>query len=400
MKTCSVKTCYKTAIKECVFLLFLLCVAEHSIAGSPKSFAYVLQPEQLASSREKVIKKLSECGREWIVLDAFFDSNSDKWQKEEIEKIRTGGVNRKVLAYLSIGEAENYRSYWQKEWDKDNNGIPDSMAPAWLCAENPDWEGNYKVKYWHSEWQDIVIKMVDDILAVGFDGVYLDIVDAFEFFEYDENSGDWIDYRINNETGKTYRDDMIQWIKKIANYARSANPDFIVIPQNGAQLLEDENYCKLIDAIGIEDLFTEGNKPQDRFHTVYVNSFLEYLNNYNKPVLLIEYGTKAKAVKLSINGAAKRGYVLLITDRELKTLGYCPLATPAQKRRNKFPVYLLLSICFGTAGLLITFIEVFANAICLFFYQFKDKLSINFKGEDAFDKIYTGRESYNAGNCG
>jgi len=43
------------------------------------------------------------------------------------------------------------------------------------------------VKYWNQEWQGIIYKnydsYLDKITAAGFDGVYLDIIDAFEYFE-------------------------------------------------------------------------------------------------------------------------------------------------------------------------------------------------------------------------
>ena len=35
-----------------------------------------------------------------------------------------------------------------------------------------------------------------------------------------------------------------------------------IIPQNASQLLADPQYLKTIDAIGVEDLFTNGNKKQ------------------------------------------------------------------------------------------------------------------------------------------
>ena len=80
---------------------------------------------------------------------------------------------------MSIGEAEDYRYYWQSSW---KIGSPD-----WIEKENPDWEGNYKVKYWEKGWQDIIYGNNDSylkkILDTGFDGVYLDIIDAFEYFE-------------------------------------------------------------------------------------------------------------------------------------------------------------------------------------------------------------------------
>ncbi|NPA44475.1 MAG: hypothetical protein GXO49_02970, partial [Chlorobi bacterium] len=81
--------------------------------------------------------------------------------------------------YMSIGEAENYRYYWQEEWNTNK--------PEWLDKENPDWEGNYKVWYWNKDWQNIIYgndnSYLKKILDAGFDGVYLDIIDAFEYYE-------------------------------------------------------------------------------------------------------------------------------------------------------------------------------------------------------------------------
>jgi cysteinyl-tRNA synthetase len=84
-----------------------------------------------------------------------------------------------VLAYCSIGEAEDYRYYWLSEWD--------SNPPDWLEQENPKWPGNFLVKYWEQEWQNIIYgnenSYVKKILDAGFSGIYLDIIDAFEYFE-------------------------------------------------------------------------------------------------------------------------------------------------------------------------------------------------------------------------
>tara|TARA_Y100000782_G_C10186254_1_gene266778 strand:+ start:5809 stop:6066 length:258 start_codon:yes stop_codon:yes gene_type:complete len=59
--------------------------------------------------------------------------------------------------------------------------------PSFLAEENPDWEGNYNVKYWNTDWQNIIYgnndAYVKKIIDTGFDGVYLDIIDAFEYFE-------------------------------------------------------------------------------------------------------------------------------------------------------------------------------------------------------------------------
>ena len=84
-----------------------------------------------------------------------------------------------LIAYMSIGEAEDYRYYWNEEWG--------NVKPSWFASENPEWEGNYVVYYWDSNWQSIIYgndnSYLKKIIDAGFDGVYLDIIDAFTYFE-------------------------------------------------------------------------------------------------------------------------------------------------------------------------------------------------------------------------
>jgi len=115
-----------------------------------------------------------------IVMDLFFEDGA-AFTAAEINEIRSkaNGGKRLVICYMSIGEAEDYRYYWLPEWN--------SHKPAWMEAENPDWAGNYKVHYWNKEWQGIIYgndnSYLKKILDAGFDGVYLDIIDAFEYYE-------------------------------------------------------------------------------------------------------------------------------------------------------------------------------------------------------------------------
>jgi cysteinyl-tRNA synthetase len=57
-----------------------------------------------------------------------------------------------------------------------------------MDRENPHWKGNYKVRYWEPSWQELILgkedAYLDKILKTGFDGVYLDIIDAFDYFEF------------------------------------------------------------------------------------------------------------------------------------------------------------------------------------------------------------------------
>lgn len=302
------------------WILSFGAVAAADPAFAPQSFAYVLQVDRLAPARDAAVQMLAACERDLIVLDASFDSEGD-WTPAEIETIRSGKSGRRVVAYVSIGEAEDYRSYWQKSWDADKDGKPDVAAPKFLHTENPDWKGNYRVRYWQPDWQALMLPAVDKVVEQGFDGIYLDIVDAFEFYEYDETTKDWLDDRENPEAGQTYRRDMIAWVSAIAKRARDKRPGFLVIPQNASQLLADESYRSLISAIGVEDLFMAGKKLKTEKQSRYVVSFLEKLKTTGKPVLVIDYPKSNALHTEAFVLAAKQGFNLLLTDRQLKTLG-------------------------------------------------------------------------------
>lgn len=286
------------------------------------AMAYVLQADVFAKNRAAAVRKLAACGRDFVVIDMAFDGGAGgAWTKDEVRAIRAGKTGRKVIAYFSIGEAEDYRSYWNPLWDANHDGHPDAGAPAWLGEVNPDWPGNYKVRYWQPAWQAIILGELDKLVTNGFDGVYLDLVDAFETFEYDPVSGDWIDNRVNPETGRSYRKDMVRWVRAIAERARQTRPAFRVIPQNGSPLLRNQAFRSAIDGIGIEDLFTEGNQMQPGNHTNPILTDLARLTAMGKPVWVIEYGTKAAARQRSIDQVPAHGFSLLLTDRNLTTLG-------------------------------------------------------------------------------
>ena len=284
--------------------------------SNPASFAYILQADSFAKTKPAVVAKLKESGRDWIVLDATFTGDTP-WERTDLDTIRSGKAGRKVVAYLSIGEAEDYRSYWQSDWV--SNGNRTASAPIWLGIENPDWRGNYQIKYWNGDWQKLMLTTIDDTMARGFDGVYLDIVDGFE--TYEQGADSYLDDRMNPETKQTYRRDMVDWVKAVAARARAKNPAALVIPQNGSQLAADKDFIEVISAQGIENLFTNGNKLQPKSHRDEILGHLKLLASAKKPVLLIEYPKTHQGQALSKKLAEKNGLVWLVTDRQLKTLG-------------------------------------------------------------------------------
>jgi cysteinyl-tRNA synthetase len=150
-----------------------------------ENMLYLLNAEPFAS-RAAYLSALDATNYDVFILDLFHDETALTAQEVAGLKTKANGGQRLLLAYMSIGEAEDYRYYWQMAWQPG--------SPSWLQAENPDWEGNYKVRYWDPGWQAIIFgsgnAYLNRILAAGFDGVYLDIIDAYEYFEEQSGEGE------------------------------------------------------------------------------------------------------------------------------------------------------------------------------------------------------------------
>jgi cysteinyl-tRNA synthetase len=242
-----------------------------------------------------------------LVTDYSFDgSAAGELSAAQVASLKSGG--RKVLAYLSIGEAETYRFYWDPAWTDDGPSDPD--RPAWLGAVNPAFRDNIKVRYWDPSWQAIIYggagAYLDRILAQGFDGAYLDIVDAFEFWGPDGNG-----------ERPTAENDMRAFVQGLAAYARGVDADFAVVPQNGTQLLSDAGYLAAISGQGAEDTWFVGDRRQRRFQPEAVLPPLDAVKAAGKATLLIDYPGGAKRIAEFFDRAEAKGYGAYNSTRAL-----------------------------------------------------------------------------------
>lgn len=143
------------------------------------NFLYLINTH-LFSSKEMLVDSLSKTNYDILILDLFFQ-NGESFMADEIQKLKTkaNGSSRLVICYMAIGEAEDYRYYWENAWETN--------PPEWLEDENPYWPGNYLVRYWYTDWQKIIYGNNNSyaklVIDTGFDGLYLDLVDAYEYFE-------------------------------------------------------------------------------------------------------------------------------------------------------------------------------------------------------------------------
>lgn len=245
-----------------------------------------------------------------IVMDYSADGSADaKYSSSDIAAIKQSG--KKVFAYISIGEAENYRSYWKPLWSQ--------TPPAWLGPENPQWLGNFKVRFWHPEWQSIIFDYIKDIYNQGFDGIYCDIIDGYYFWKTEHPEEPKADSL------------MMQFIVNIRNFtATLGTRAFYIIPQNGESILHEQNitdnlrknFFNAIDAIGVEDVFNRGSLDENNPYNPEISRFpnlQEFLDN-NKPVLSIEYLTNKPLIDEYVPHARDKGFIPYCTVRKLDVL--------------------------------------------------------------------------------
>lgn len=200
----------------------------------------------------KTVDQIAGSTYDMVVLDFISseENNTDYPMAEVITELHNAPHPKLVLAYIDTGEAESYRTYWMDGWEIG--------SPVWIAGGDPDgWEENYPVAYWYDEWHEIWLGedgYLQGIIDAGFDGVYLDWVEAYS----DENV-----VAIAERDGVDPLQEMIWWVGDIAEFGRAQRPGFIVIGQNAAELAEYEEYVEIIDAIAQEQVWFDGGADND-----------------------------------------------------------------------------------------------------------------------------------------
>lgn len=265
--------------------------------GDVKSWAYQLQNPD--------VEEIEGWEADLFVIDYSRDgTEGGRFSRGDVERMRRGEGNRprRIVAYMSIGEAEPYRFYWREEWRPG--------SPAWLLQPNPDWPDNYRVRFWARPWREVLLDRNEGyltrILEAGFDGVYLDIVDGYRDFEKER---------------PTARAEMIRLVRAIAEQARRIDEDFGVFPQNAPELLEDEAYLSILTGVGKEETyFLATDRRQDEGETEWTETMLDRVVARRGLVLEVDYCERPRNVREARRRARERGYLPYCTTVKLDRL--------------------------------------------------------------------------------
>ncbi|MDQ7824958.1 MAG: endo alpha-1,4 polygalactosaminidase [Candidatus Eremiobacteraeota bacterium] len=231
----------------------------------------------------------------------------------------SGPWRKLLIAYTSIGEAEDYRSYWT--WA--------STWPSFIITANSQWVGNYPVAFWDPAWKNIVIynndSLVNQAINGGFDGIFLDVVDVFLLPEVADRAA---------LEGKNPALEMANLLQEIRAYAQSRKPGFLIIQNNALELgiMRPESISS-IDAIHQESIWYEGTKPgwnvsgsADRVvNSAWTADYLQNLPVYmsaGKPVFDLEYAKTYAGTAYASSLA--RGFIPYCSQTALSQLTTTP----------------------------------------------------------------------------
>jgi cysteinyl-tRNA synthetase len=145
-----------------------------------KNFA-IIRNSAPYGRQDQFALKMHDTNYDLLAVEVFHGRTPLSRQAVETLKYKKIGAKRLVFAYMDIGSAASYYYYWQQGWREG--------FPFWIASPQRDDLDRYNVQYWQNEWKQIFVgdtnSYVYGLIAQGFDGVIIDGLEAYKFFEGD-----------------------------------------------------------------------------------------------------------------------------------------------------------------------------------------------------------------------
>ncbi len=201
----------------------------------------------------------------------------DSYSADEIEWLKSKGGE--VVAYVSIGTAENWRWYWSLVRDE------------WKIAPIENWDGEWYVNVSYSGWRALIIRdVMPRILDKGFNGFFLDNLDVAELYP-------------------SMVPEMTEFIAEI----RAAYPKALLIGNNGLYIM-DEVYFYL-DGLTKEDVSATYDWSKAKYVKVPVeesDEMLKILSEWKRKSLTIftlDYAVTSNLAEYCYNRSREYGLI-------------------------------------------------------------------------------------------
>lgn len=212
-------------------------------------------------------------------------------------------LKTKFLGYVSVGEAEVYRSYWPQIQGKD-----------FIVEKNPVWKDAHLVDIRSQHWRKLLLnEIIPSVLQKGFQGVFLDTIDTAIYLE----DKDPIQFKGSKKA-------MVKFVKTI----KKKFPGILILPNNGLEILEE--YGEIVHGVVVEDLYTQYDFSK-KVSRETPNEIIEYKEKildkfqslHKKPVfnILYEKSVNEPLAHKAIRRCLMKGYSWYLTTVDLTNLG-------------------------------------------------------------------------------
>lgn len=269
---------------------------------SARSWTY-----QLQGYNKGKLDQLAAAKRDVVVIDLARDAQTKWFRADEIASLKASGSV--VLAYFEIGSIEDFRP----ELATIRKSAPDLLANRWS-----EWPDETFVRYWDQRWWDLVVRpRIDQALAAGFDGVYLDTPLAYEELDLAYAGG-----RNRDQLASL----MVDLIRRISDYGRAKRPGFAIVPQNSPELYTKPGYLSAIDALAMEELWYQATDiPCTESYCAENLAAARAVRAAGKPVFSVDYAKSASRVAAACKQSRAAGFVPYVGPLELHRIApACP----------------------------------------------------------------------------
>jgi cysteinyl-tRNA synthetase len=261
-------------------------------AASPASWIY-----QLSGYADDRLDALAAAPHEAAVIDLARDGGGDYFTADEIAALQDSG--KTVYAYFSMGSIETYRPEYPAVAETD------MILNQW-----GDWPDEYFVQYWDQQWWDLVMApRLDQAAAAGFDGVYLDVPNAYEEIDL---------ALVPGETRESLAQQMADLV--IAADAH-AGDELQILVQNSPELRELPGYVDAIDGIGIEELFfLATDEPCDEDWCAENLDDTRAIRDAGKLILAVDYASEEANTAEACARYKEEGFAGAVAGLDLDTI--------------------------------------------------------------------------------
>lgn len=218
-------------------------------------------------------------GYKLLIVEPYF------YSREDIYAFHTKGI--KVIAYLSLGEVNESRKYFEE------------FKSIGLKGKNEN-HGSYFIDLSKKKIKDKFIKqVVPELYSYGYDGLFLDTIDAVA------------PYTVRRDMEQ----DMVELIKNI----KLSNPEKILIQNAGFFLLDQTS--EYVNAVAIEDIASGYNFDTNEYLVKSEEEFQKRLNlvdsvyyAFQIPILIIDFEPENSSNEIIKSRLEKAGYPYFISN--------------------------------------------------------------------------------------